>query len=488
MSTKEQQVKNSLVYLLPIIFSNLIPFLTIPVFTRILSTDDYGVLALAQVYAMFATGVANFGMIIGFERNFFQYGRDDKGGSRKIAQLLYSVLIFVSVAILIVGVGTYLFRDHLAKWIIGSSDHGDLLFLAFCTNAFLILNPYFFTYYKNIENAKANVLCTVIATTLSTLISFYLIVFAEIGISGILWGQLISGSLISVVLLSSFLQKLPFAFSWVVLKNCLTISYPLTPIIFLKVIGTQFDKYMIGLLESVGGVGVYNIGQRISNLVFTFMTALQSVFSPQVYKKMFAKGEEAGKDIGVYLTPFIYISMAAGVGVSLFSEEIIRILTPPSFHGATEVVIILSMYYGIMFFGKQPQLIYEKKTHITSVISFISILLNVVLNIPFIMKWGINGAAWATFLAGLLSVSLSFVIAQHYYKIDWEYRKLAAIYILFFISSIAMISMRSIGIDYLPRVFVKLAFLASYIYLGVKLKIITKENILLLKSFLPSRS
>ena len=73
MSTKEKQVKNGLLYLLPIIFSSLIPFLTLPIFTRILSTADYGVLALAQAYAMFATGLANFGMLIGFERNFFQY-------------------------------------------------------------------------------------------------------------------------------------------------------------------------------------------------------------------------------------------------------------------------------------------------------------------------------------------------------------------------------------------------------------------------------
>ncbi|MBW1716346.1 MAG: oligosaccharide flippase family protein [Deltaproteobacteria bacterium] len=43
---KEQQVKNSFIYLLPIIASNIFPFVTIPIFTRILTRDDYGVLLM----------------------------------------------------------------------------------------------------------------------------------------------------------------------------------------------------------------------------------------------------------------------------------------------------------------------------------------------------------------------------------------------------------------------------------------------------------
>jgi O-antigen/teichoic acid export membrane protein len=484
MSSKEQQVRNSFVYLLPVIINSLLPFLTLPVFTRILSTDDYGVLALAQAYAVFATGIANFGMLIGFERNFFQY---EKGEKKKIARLLYSVLIFISSSVLLIGVGTYFLRAQLARWIIGSAKFGDFLFLSFCSSAVSIFIPYFLSYYKNIENAGANVKYTIFGSLLGTSISLYLVVVKNWGASGILWGSLISGSALLIVLFMKFTRELPFSLNWVMLKDCIKISYPLTPLIFLKVIGSQFDKYMIGLMGSVGGVGVYNIGQKISMLVFTYMTALQNVFSPQVYKKMFSQGENDRKDIGVYLTPFIYLSIAAGVGISLFSEEVIALLTPSNFHGATEVVIILSMFYGIMFFGKQPQLIYVKKTHLSSVLSFISIFLNVGLNIPFIMQWGINGAAWATFLAGLLTVSISFVISQHYYKIDWEYRKVGAIYLLFLISSITMIIMRHIGFDYLLRLLVKFTFLSAYLYLGVKLKIITKENILLIRRSIASK-
>ena len=91
MANKEQQIKNSFIYLSPIIISNLLPFITLPIFTRILTREDYGVLALAQVYAIFVSGLANFGMTTAYNRNYFQYRVD----RLKTAQLLYSTLGFV---------------------------------------------------------------------------------------------------------------------------------------------------------------------------------------------------------------------------------------------------------------------------------------------------------------------------------------------------------------------------------------------------------
>jgi hypothetical protein len=46
---------------------------------------------------------------------------------KKIAQLLYSVLIFISSSVLLIGVGTYFLRAQLARWIIGSAKFGDFV-------------------------------------------------------------------------------------------------------------------------------------------------------------------------------------------------------------------------------------------------------------------------------------------------------------------------------------------------------------------------
>jgi len=304
------------------------------------------------------------------------------------------------------------------------------------------------------------------------------------GIIGLVWGQLLASLIIFTILSIKFARSLPVSFDGKALKESLKLSLPLTPRIFFGIIGSQFDKYMIGLLNTVGGVGIYNIGQKISNIIFTIMTAIQNVFGPQVYMRMFEQGEEGKKSIGRYLTPFLYCSISIGLLISLFSEEIITVLTPKSYHGAIDVVIILSMLYGTYFFGKQPQLIYAKKTIITSTLTLVSIGLNILINIPFITKWGVLGAAWGTFLAGLISGIISFVVSQHYYEIKWEYGKIFAIFLVFFGSSLTIILLKNFGIAYWIGAIVKLISLVSYVYLGIMFNILTKQNLILVKSMM----
>ena len=118
------------------------------------------------------------------------------------------------------------------------------------------------------------------------------------------------------------------------------------------------------------------------------------------------------------------------------------------------------MYYAYLFFGKigSLQVTYTKNTHITSIFTFLSIGLNISLNIPFIARWGAFGAAWATLLAGIIHGTISIYVAQRYYKIMWEYKKIVIIYMLMFLGSISVIYLRACGLNYSIRIFIKLIY------------------------------
>ena len=95
MSNKNS-FKNTFYYLLPVILSSIIPIITLPIFTRKLSPTEYGILTLSQVYAIFMNGISNFGLIAGFERNYFEYKEITKR-----TNLLYSIIAFVMIISLI---------------------------------------------------------------------------------------------------------------------------------------------------------------------------------------------------------------------------------------------------------------------------------------------------------------------------------------------------------------------------------------------------
>ncbi len=480
---KEQQIKNSFVYLLPVLVGNLIPIISLPIFTRVLSKEDFGAFALAQVYAFFITGCANFGLSTTYERNFFQYEAEPKKGSA----LLYSTLLFVIFAILLLTVATFFLQRPISRWIIGSEHYGNLLFLTFCAASIMSLKVYYLTYFKNTENAKSFSWYTIDENLIGFLLSFILIVYFKVGVLSLPYGQLISSLIIFSLLTYRFLKTHPFIFDWKILKDSLKISYPLTPRIFMGVIGNQFDKYLLGLINSIGGVGIYSIGQKIANIVFVYMTAIQNVFSPQVYKKMFNLGTQGGKAIGHYLTPFAYISTAVALMIVLFSEEIVMLMLPTPYYGAIDIISLFAMYYGFLFFGKQPQLLFAKKTFLTSILTIGYILINVAINIPFIKLWGGVGAAWGTLISGLIYVGASFVISQKYYRIEWEKKAIISIYLTLAIATLLTVTLRHFDALYLIRLSFKLIMLLIYALVGVKLGILTRHNAALIKSLIPTR-
>ena len=117
-----------------------------------------------------------------------------------------------------------------------------------------------------------------------------------------------------------------------------------------------------------------------------------------------------------------------------------------------------------------------------SVLTFVSLGLNVGLNIPFIMMFGAIGAAWATLLAGLFSGAIKILVAQHYYRIHYELKKILWIMGTFFTGAIIIVSMHLLEYPYLWSLFVKGIILAIFIYLGVRYNIIIKENFREIKS------
>lgn len=474
---KSIQIRSSTLYLLPVIVTNALPIITLPVFTRILTVEEYGAYALALVYAIFLNGICNFGLGIVYERNFFEFtSHRDKSG------LFYSILLFVLSTIAFAAFITFIFKKNLASIIIGDSSYDYLLFYAFCGVSLMNFKQYFLTYFKNTQDVKNYVVYMIIESVILTAFSLFLIVFLEVGVIGLPLGQFFASGLICLILFVKFTSFLPFRTNWSLLRNSLKLSFPLTPRIFLGVIGTQFDKYMLGILGALGGVGVYTIGQKIGNITFTFMSAIQNVFAPQVYKLMFSEESEGAVTIGRFLTPYFYVSILGGLILALFSEEVILILTPESYHGSIEIVSILCLLYGIYFFGKQPQLIYAKKTWMVSILTMIGIVLNVAINIPFIKMWGAIGAAFGTLLAGVISNAITFYLSQKAYTIKWESSKLIWILFLFFLAVTIHLLLREFGAPYEYRLFIKVVFVFFYLLLGNNIGLITRNNLHTLKS------
>ena len=395
------QVRHAFIYAIPILIANLVPFLTLPLYTRAIPPEAYGALALAQAFAFFCTGLISLGVSLGYERNFFECKTPEESD-----RLLFSALSFSGFSLIAAGVIITQFSAEIAEILSIPTTYRRLIYLNYAAATLEYLKQYFMIHQKNSENAKAYSTWMIVTTIIATLSGLILVLSFKWGAEGIVYGQILGNGVVLLTLtVKLFLRSMP-KFSFSLIWACLVISLPLTPRVFFKLGGTQFDKYIIGVMQSMGGVGVYNVGQKISTVTFAFMTALENVFTPRVYKGMF-ESPNNGHAIGHYLTPFAYFSVLLALLVGMFSEEALFILVAKGYEKAADVITIFSMYYSIMFFGKQPQLIFAKKTSITTILSLTGMGLSMGLMVPFVRTWGFKGAAWAMFLSGVINVAAS---------------------------------------------------------------------------------
>jgi O-antigen/teichoic acid export membrane protein len=476
-----KKIKNTTIYLIPSLVGAILPIISLPLFTRVLTMEEYGALALCQTYSIFINGISNFGLNIGYERDFFEKSNKKEGA------LLYTTLLFVIVTYLIFGVITFFAQNHISTFLFKNIKYNNLLLITYFATGMTSLKSFYLIYFKNNEDALKFVWYTLDESIIGFLVSIFLVIYLRIGISGIVFAQLFSSGFVFLLLTKYFINKIKFSLDFIAFKKSLSLSLPLSPRFLFGIVGSQFDKYILGVMSSLGVVGVYSIAQRITGIIFTFMTAIQNVWAPRVYRLMFEEKENGPKLIGVYLNPFFYISVACGLFISLFSEEILYFLAPKEYSDASSIIIVLSILYVSYFFGKQNQLVYTKKTHIISILTLMGIFINVVFNYIFVSFWGLMGIAWGNLLGGLLSGGISFLISQYYYRIIWNSKSILFISIIYVGFSLLILLLIYFQINYYFRFSIKLLAFVIYVYAGFRMNIINRVKIEAIKLFISNR-
>ena len=333
------------------------------------------------------------------------------------------------------------------------------------------IQDYFLLFFKQNKEFKNYIKLKYIESIGSNIFTVILIFLYDLRIVSLFYG-IVLVSIINVIwasfILFSRLKKNNLQF--INLFPSIRLSLPLTPRIFFGVINTKFDKYLLGILNTISGVGVYEVAQRIGNVVFLLQTSLENVFGPTIYSKMFNENKQESS-LADYLTPFFYATTGFAFLICLFTQEIYIVFLPIEYNSGVRVTMILCLLYATYFFGKIPQLLFAKKTYLISAITLINIFLNITLNLMLISNYGIEGAAVATFISGIISGGISFYYSQKFTPINWDYTQLFLIIFHLFLSILIIFYLNAISLDYIYLLLIKTLLIVGYLLIGVYYKI-----------------
>lgn len=475
MSSAEHKIRNIFVYLIPLVIGNVMPFLTLPIITRFLTPEDFGISALAMSSTLIVVSFLACNVDAATQRYYFEYRKNPQ----ELNELINSSLIFLFVVLGVSVPFVYYFSSDISKIIMGSDKYSPAVFISYLSGCMSVLMNFYLILFRNMEKAKAFSMFKTAQAVINAVLILVFIVGFKLGYMGLIYATFGSYFVISISLVIRFMAEFPFSFNPKMLLDNLKFGIPLLPNLFTSSIYQFFDKYMLRSIISLSSTGIFSIAQNISGRLFVVMTAVQSTFDPIFMRDMFDKKEAGASSVGRNFTLFTYISLAAVLAAALFGEEIIYILAPRSYYGAINVFMILLGGVSTQTFGKivGSQLAYAKKAYLAFPITVVGLIVNVSLNLFLIPRWQASGAAFATFLTVITMNTIFVKVSQKYYRIIYDRESLIYIYAVLFLSIFLLIYMRHTGADIWLKYSVKLVGIASYAAIGVKSGILTKENL-----------
>lgn len=202
-------------------------------------------------------------------------------------------------------------------------------------------------------------------------------------------GIKISVSQISTEILKEFLQ-----FSW---KNVI-ISFLLLGIV-------SADRYLISLYGTVDQVGIYNQIYNFSELsIGAIMLVLYGMINPNYTYHLENSPTTINKLVLKYMKIISLITLPIIIILSFFSKEITRIIFHEDFAKHYQLIpfVLISAYlYGLVNLI-ELKLKFENKMNIIILFYSICLIMNIILNVFFIPKYGFQFAALSTLITYII--------------------------------------------------------------------------------------
>ncbi len=382
------QVKASAWFLVCSFLQKGISAIVTPIFTRLLTTGEFGQFNVFNSWLSIATIFIALNLFYGvYTQGLIKYDKERDVYSSSLQGLTTTMVVVWTVIYL-------LFRDFWNSLLsLTTVQMLAMLVMIWATAAF----NFWAAEQRVILKYKQLVTVTLIVSLAKPLFGILFVVNAEdkvtarilaitlveiIGYTGLYYIQMKRG------------RKFFFYKFW---KYALLFNLPLVPHYLSQTVMNSADRIMISNMISDTEAGIYSLAYSVSLIMTLFNTALMQTLSPWIYQKI--------KDRKVrYIHKVAYGSLAIIAVVNVFlmalAPEVIAIFAPPAYYAAIWIVPPVTMSVFFMFeydlFAKFG--FYYEKTKFIMTASLIGAVLNIALNYVFIPKYGYFAAGYTTLL------------------------------------------------------------------------------------------
>lgn len=424
LSDLKRVVTSSGVYAIGSIAQRGLAFLLLPIYTRFLAPADYGALELLNALSAILFSLLLLGQPSAITKC---YHRDCKTASQRRRVLATAILL--DLPILLLGSGLLLiFADNVGQLVIGRSGMAEMVRLMVGAGLFTGLTTMVLSNLRAKERAAAYITINLCQFGSAMVLNIFLVVYVGLGLSGVLWGNLISTVLAFPIALFASRRDAVLTFSRRLARPLFHFGVLLLPVLLSGWIINLSDRWVLRLFRSLEEVAIYGVGYKIGTVlqlvvVWPFQLAWPAVsFSishREGHRESFAR-------------TLTYLSLAlvfGALGLSLVSRVALPIVVGEGFREAYRVVPLVTLAYVLngVHYCLSPGVHISGHTRYLSIFSSLAAAINLGLNFLLIPPFGMYGAMGATVAAFLFVGASTAVLSQRIYPLAHEYGRLLKI-------------------------------------------------------------
>ncbi len=393
---------------------NGISFFTIPIFTRLLGAENYG------IYTVYASYQGLLAVIMSLQTQAtiapISVYYEGKSRDECLSNSLTISLLSCVFCTLVIGASMPLVTR--ATGLSAVMIIVLLLHTIGMTSTNWALAK--FTYDKQ---AKTNFVFSTAVAVGGVLLSLLLItVFMKDQPSylGYAVGHMVPYAMVGAVFFVYFLAKGKSFFRKEAWKFCLPLCLPLIFHGFSNILLHQSAKIMVQNLMNDTAAGVFGFAVTFANVMHIIFNALNTTWVPFYHDDI---REGRGDDLKKKTNNYVFLFTCLTIGFVMAMPEVVKVFAGEEFWGSIELIPLLTggIYFVFLYSFPVNFEFYFRSTKSIAVGTTITCVCNIVLNYVLIGKFGMIGAAVATLASYALLYVFHLCMAQWVIKEKYHY-------------------------------------------------------------------
>lgn len=461
MSRFKTLFQNSLIFTISSFASKLLGFLMLPLYTRVLSREEFGTADLI----IFSIGLLMPLLTVSIGESIIRFAIDEKEDKKQV--------FTIGLKILIIGWFILMLTLPFSGKIPVMKDYAVWFYFIYISQS---LNVYFNQFTRGLNKIKLIGFVGVIQTLTIVLSNILFLVVFKFGVDGFLFSIVFGNTVALLVLFFSANLKSYIAFKETdkqLRKEIVKYSIPLVPARTSWWVNNSSNRFIIANFSGISELGLFSAASKIPSILITF----QGIFI-QAWE-LSALTEYKKKDGAVFFTKVYNLyNFALVIGCSfliLFIKPISKLLLGPEFYEAWRLVpflLIAVIFGGIIGFLNTINMA-VKKTNALVMPVVIGALVGVAINFIFVPHYGAMVASVSFTISYFLIWIQRLVNANKYMKLEINYLKDSLSY--------SIILIQTINILYFDDNVISLFAVFCFLFLLVVNSNILKDTLFILK-------